>query len=620
MITRRRVTLELLGPVLTRSTAIGAFGLDAPAARLPDGTLYIPGSLVIGRLRDAFRGFAKIDQRYANALDTWFGQDEDKETGLPRRRRVFIGDLKFVTLGRDATRPRVAIDPISESVLEGALQVLEAPFAIRESAVCTGEIRLLGRPDEIPAFWPLLEKALQWITQLGGLRTVGYGSVQRACLGTDIQPTVRPAPAIADRLQLVLDVCDPLCVGETRNDPNTYTSSDVVPGGAIKGTLASLILADRSAGPETAVEEADTSALGNNFSRLRFTHAFPVSRPAAGNPTLSRPSRIPWSWASAPEISRQGDALKNEVLYDAARAANPAAAYLVAGKAPKFSPDWKGQIWAKAANRVGWSSPETDLRIRTAIDERFRSAKANRLFAIECRVTSDHLWVGEVDLADVPAEERAAVVQELDRHLKHGLVGLGRVGSDARVHLMSAAVIQAPETDEDGRVTLVLQSSALLRDPAALGDVTDAYRTSFAQLAPGCGLQLGAIFVRERLSGADFMATRFFDKRRPYRPYLLTDAGSTFVFHVDPGLRKTALEMVADWERRGLDIPAATLAAYDLQNVDPLWRVCPFVRQNGYGEVASRTRLAENADPPRPLHGFGIEELPPEIAAKGEPP
>lgn len=621
MIARRKLVFHLVGPVLTRSTAIGGFGVDAPAARLNDGTLYIPGSLALGRIRDAFRTLGMVDARYAGALHAWFGGEDDKKTGMPRRGRIFVSDLRFQEQGGEATRPRVAIDPISGTVLEGAMQTLEAPFAIGEKVTCKGEVRLLGEATEIEAFWPLLRKAAAWITQLGGLRTVGYGTVEQASVGTaDIPPASQPIPAATERLRVVLATDDLLCVGERRNDANTYTSSDVIPGGAIKGTLASQILAEHAHAPNAAVDAVDRSSLGIHFSALRFTHAFPVRRPIPGTPVPPRPSRVPWSWSLAPALDPQGAPMKANALYDAARASNPAAAHVIGGKAARFCPDWKPGTWDMAMTRVGWQTPETELRIHTAIDDTLRSAKANQLFAIECTITADHVWVGELDLADVPANQRAAVIVQLHHHLQQGLLGLGRLGSFASVTLLPITTTPlTPAADAYGRLTLTLQSAALLRDPAASGDVTEAYRAAFAALAPASGLRLAAIFIRERLSGADFMARRFFGPHRRYQPYLLTEAGSTFVFDIDPACPQPALDAVAAWERHGLEIPAATLAAYGLQHVVPLWSACPFVRQNGYAEVSSRTRLADDADPPRPLSGPGIEELPPEPGADGGP-
>nr|WP_294528795.1 RAMP superfamily CRISPR-associated protein [uncultured Rhodopila sp.] len=617
MIGRRRIAFKLAGPVLSRSTAIGAFGVDTPAARR-SGTLYLPGTLVLGRIKDAFRILAQVDADYAAALALWFGAMDDTKTGAPRRRRLFISDLTFQTVGASATRPRVAIDPLSGAVLEGAIQIVESPFAIGETVTCEGDVRLLGQAREIEAFWPLLLKAMSWITQLGSLRTVGYGRIKRPSLLSEADPQPPEPPAACDRLRIVLDVRDPLCVGEKRNDRNTYASSDVIPGGAIKGTLAAMILADIGAQhSDGTVEQADKSVLGRNFSRLRFTHAVPVPRTADGLPP--RPSRIPHSWVRAPACDAAGQPLDHDIFYDAARAAKPEAAHTVGGIAPRFSPDWKRDAWTAAEKLIGWSAPDTELRVRTAIDETLRSAKANQLFAIECVVTTGHLWVGEIDLSAIPDDERVAVARALNGHVAHGIIGLGRTGSFALVGLEPAAEHPEPATDEHGRVSLVLQSAALLRQPAPSGDVTEAYGQAFRALgADSAGLTLAAIFVRERLAGAGFMATRFFRDGRTYQPYLLTEPGSTFVFNVETGRRADALARIAGWERSGLDIPAPTRDAYGLPDDASLWQVCPYVRENGYAEVASRTRLT--ADTLKPLGGIGIEPLPPEPGAEGGQP
>lgn len=46
-----RLTLTVQGPVLTRATAIGGYGIDAPVARAADGAPMLAGSHVQGKLR-----------------------------------------------------------------------------------------------------------------------------------------------------------------------------------------------------------------------------------------------------------------------------------------------------------------------------------------------------------------------------------------------------------------------------------------------------------------------------------------------------------------------------------------------------------------------------------------
>ncbi len=55
MIHRRSLTITLSAPYLTRGNLIGLFGIDAPLARTTDNKLYLPGTLVIGKLAEAFR-------------------------------------------------------------------------------------------------------------------------------------------------------------------------------------------------------------------------------------------------------------------------------------------------------------------------------------------------------------------------------------------------------------------------------------------------------------------------------------------------------------------------------------------------------------------------------------
>ncbi|NOY54353.1 MAG: hypothetical protein GXP58_12190 [Deltaproteobacteria bacterium] len=48
-----KITLQLIGPVLTHSTAAGPYGIDSPMAKDRQDRYYLPGTLVKGRLREA---------------------------------------------------------------------------------------------------------------------------------------------------------------------------------------------------------------------------------------------------------------------------------------------------------------------------------------------------------------------------------------------------------------------------------------------------------------------------------------------------------------------------------------------------------------------------------------
>ena len=121
--------------------------------------------------------------------------------------------------------------------------------------------------------------------------------------------------------------------------------------------------------------------------------------------------------------------------------------------------------------------------------------------------------------------------------------------------------------------------------PGETGDVTDGYRAAFEAIGL-CGLK--SIFIREQLHGGQFFARRLPDATQ-YKPWLLTRAGSCFVFEVEatpPDL--TALA------RFGLAVPGATAKFYGLDLTNDAWKYCPYLPENGYGEVHMQVVKAGN--------------------------
>jgi hypothetical protein len=74
-------------------------------------------------------------------------------------------------------------------------------------------------------------------------------------------------------------------------------------------------------------------------------------------------------------------------------------------------------------------------------------------------------------------------------------------------------------------------------------------------------------------------------KNRPnnYRPYYLTLSGSLFKLRVTDEIK--APKLLIQWMSSGLPLPKWALAEYGQYN-RPLWETCPFVPENGYGEIA----------------------------------
>ena len=69
--------------------------------------------------------------------------------------------------------------------------------------------------------------------------------------------------------------------------------------------------------------------------------------------------------------------------------------------------------------------------------------------------------------------------------------------------------------------------------------------------------------------------------KEPYYPYVLTEAGSVFILRAHSQEITLARERLEYLEQHGLPHPDGIKRT----RPDELWRDCPFVPENGYGEI-----------------------------------
>ena len=128
MIASLALAVTLRAPWLSRDNHVGLFGIDVPLARLPNGNFYLPGTLLTGRLAEAFDHLAKVDCKFeytASAFLPRNGKSDLDAEGREPRRRLFISDLVLHGSGEgDGPRTRIAIDSVSGTVADGAMQVI----------------------------------------------------------------------------------------------------------------------------------------------------------------------------------------------------------------------------------------------------------------------------------------------------------------------------------------------------------------------------------------------------------------------------------------------------------------------------------------------------------------
>jgi len=598
-----QVTLTVLAPVLSQSTAAGALGVDASSARR-DGRVVLPGSLVKGKVREAWERLRTLAPEHFDAdVGQWLGPRDRKarpedsrngDTNAPRRGRVFFSDFQAESPEDGGLRYRVRLDASRGSVDHGALAAVETPFAPGREVAFRGTVRFHAEVEEAARIRHALEAGLRWIENLGAFRSHGFGRL--VGVGIEERPrrtsSVKPVEASSDgRLDFVLRVEDPLVVSRFLPDGNLFECDHAIPGAALKGAVATTWRAARGLPLDGAIKEemdAARSELARHFASVRFTHAFlghadPPRRPVAAPLSLVRAAGKIWDVAALDGVHLfvETPVVEGQEVRSL--------------RAPAFAPDWKRRSDVEAA--LGWASPERETRVRTAIDSAIRRGAEGELFAYRAILPSPALaFYGTVDLSEVPPSNRAAAARQLQSLLADGLRFLGKTKAAARVEFRpggSVAPAVPSATPEPGQPWIVaLQTPAVLLDPLALDEAAgrtalfEAYRSAWENLAGG-GLELVRTFTRQRLAGGGYLWRRF-QGDQPYHPFLLTEPGSVFVFNV---AEASAADVLRAWERHGLPLPGWALERYAGRCADGEhrpgndWRRCPFIRENGFGEV-----------------------------------
>lgn len=598
----REISIELRvqGPVLTRSTAPGAPGVDAPFARDPNGHPILPSTHIKGKIREAWGEIHEIAPGVLGLdCEDWLGARNEERSWEPSRGRLVLSDFTLSTppslpKGR---RHRISIDDEMGAVRPNHLQVVETLHAPGEPVTFSGTAAFVPQDEgEAKAVRRCLDRCLRWVSGVGGLRTVGFGQVLGVEVG-EVEVKADPARAAeADAklsgplLDLEIEPLGPFLVTAPQSVANLYESRKSLPGNVLKGALASTWneRLGRSLS-EPIGEGADSArqALARNFEKLRFTHAFPGE-------DGRRPVELPLSLVKVP----QEDGTGYEPRYDVAFVDGPVllrASGPEGWAAPTFRVDWKKSEGEEKA--FGWPSLHRELTVRTAMDPATRRAADEKLFAHETIVPSPgDCWLGRVDLSRVPPDEQQEVADQLADLLAGGLRHVGKTHAAARARLLPAGerpcAVPAYAEDTGRRHVLTLQTAALLLDPRKVAEPGIDLRKAYAEVWNEWTedlLELKRCFTHHRLAGGTYLHHRF-QPGKAYEPYLLTAPGSVFVFEAKEGREKDAKRWLTERQDRGLELPGWAVERYARTDLDPPvqgshWRACPYIPENGYGEV-----------------------------------
>ncbi|MGO8733607.1 MAG: RAMP superfamily CRISPR-associated protein [Terriglobia bacterium] len=558
--------ITIVGPVVTQSSAVGQFGFDAVPAQTR-GHYYLPGSLIKGLLGEAMTELNTLCGQWP--LGEWLGKSSEENLAGPgvdpSRGRVQFSDLLDETpvAQRDrGVKYRIRIDDVRGSVDKGAYLVIDAPFASGENITFSGTVRARLKENETAgSVRKALLAGLRWISSVGAERSVGFGRIDKVELTLQSEQTVVPAamPNPKARYRLTLNPSAPLCIPKRRVGTNLFECEDAIPGSAIRGAIAEMIQGSTK-----------FKALLDQLHLVRVTHAFP----AKSGSTL-RPARRPLSLCSMPgegelrDVRTQADPPKN-----------------LSGP-PAFDIDWKAEDWQKVPACYAWPDLEKELRVRTAVEGEKRKAAEAELFAYRVIPPGQCVWLADADLSRVTDDRaRCEVASCLTALEGCGLWGLGKTKAAAEL-CVQAVEDPALPPHPTSFLAITLQTPALLLDPRPLAsamekaDYKELYQQAWDRLAGKGVLELRHCFQRVSLAGGQYLAERF-QPGQNYWPYLLTDPGSIFVFEVIDTERAKAV--ATQWLRQGLKASGKGLYFQD-ESPDQLWKECPYIPENGYGEV-----------------------------------
>lgn len=569
--TRRSFILKLdvRSPFLFAALEPSAHGVDSSALRDPEQRPRIPGDHLRGHLRHAMIALFGESSDEVRALFGAASPDRGRSSSgaqdEPQRGAIIVGDLVATSYRTSSGRTvpfsqrrmtlahRVQIDEETGAADEGMLQVVElaAPY----DSVVSFEGLITVRPTGPgglrvpPSIDATLKQLLELISHVGAMKSAGFGEVESFALVLVEKPhAVTTGATPGDRIALDLVFDRPLLVDVYKQAFNVSVGGSIIPGGALKGALAAAL-------EDAGVIKQPVGPLAEALSRICFSHAFPLS----GDCLADR--AIPAALACVGEEYRL--CLSDHDADD-----------ILANGPPIYSGDWKDEDWGGA--RTTLQRPAADLlrqaRGRVAINKSGVAA-TGRLFITDLVETTDQRW--RVFLDRNGADQ--ALFEQVIATFRNGFAGLGRTG--AVVCAESEAADARPTLDAGaGKVVILLETPTIMTSLADRTSASDQYLAYFKDLL-GVGVSAVRSVATRRLAG-DFYAYRY--RANPtalYAPFELTDAGAIFELTVD----ETAAKCLTSYLLLRYLPPRVN--GNMLRDAEE-WRRCPFMPQNGYGEIS----------------------------------
>jgi hypothetical protein len=617
-----KVELTVRAPFISAGGADGVRGLNKLLIRRSDGQIALNGSHIKGKLREALKELSKyrlISESFV-MLDLFGPEKKKLEKKEPidtasdeqnpqsdydyrMKGRLRFSDFVVISPSMQADcsanqkrLTKVRIDSKSGTSKEQCLQIVENIFDSGTPVTLSGTISFFAKPDLATSTATTLTTGLKWITALGGSKGSGFGRLERvnASLST-CEPLSAPTlPAEQREFDIHLEFFDDLLIGGIKKASYFVESETVIPGGAIKGSLARFL--NRLCGAEhdwNAIDMRNSAVstrftlLAEHFSRILCSHAFPVAIDRT-----HRPLAIPFSAVTL----KGAKAVYDVALLDAASLDSHS-------RIPSFQINWKSGDDTR--HEFGWMTPEIINKTRTAVHEKSKRAEDESLYTFqyltpfqprdarhgECRKKIK--WIASIRLPELDPEKQQRLAAEFFDAINQGWQYLGK--RDARfsfsVHEPEPMPFHERFAEEKpelygGQAIVVLQTDALMFDGQTLAKNEGAFPnlhavyTQFWDEVTEKACKMNRFFARQKFAGG-YQAKNSYQLHQHYYPYILTEAGSVFVLDIrDPAKADRKLNQ---FRLNGLQLPSDITSR--IPDGTAPWQKCPFVPENGYGEI-----------------------------------
>jgi hypothetical protein len=578
-----QITLTMRGPLLTSSSEPGGFGLDMIIARNQEQP-YIPGTLLSGKLDQAWQEIElAVPALFAANRAALLGQRNDNKE--PLRKQLFFSDLTLLEqdkLCNKSVQHRVTIDTERGAAKNQHLLIMESPFAQEENFTFIGQVIFFAPQEQGEEIIRSLGIGLGWLSQLGAMRSIGFGRVQEARIAEVKQAALKAPPGNAELekkmnkdalVSLKITPQYPFCLSLPQTVDNLFSSSEIIPGAAVLGSL--MTTWKHLTGTQTVLQDLEPKELWENFSKLRISHAFPAQE------NSPRPVVFPQSIVKV-----------EQEWYDVALAEKPC---LINQQAPDFAIDWKDVSDVK--NDFGWANIRKQLRVRTGIEPETLRAAENELFSQEQIIPEQYCWLASLDLSGIASQEdQKKVLAQFCSLTSQGVFGLGKTKTPFQIECLEkhhqAAKASHLEPLAGNLWIITLQTDTLLGSPEQLdersgsNELRGMYETAWQQLSDN-NLELVRYFATQHLRGGAWLRHTM-QHGQDYTPWLLTKAGSVFVLRLtDPDKLETATAKIKEWLHHGLPLSENVRRYYSIDRAGLApWQCCPYLRENGYGEIA----------------------------------